>query len=99
MSVRLPSWGPGTSDGDADEDVVIPAGLVTIEGHLTVPTGARESSSSRTAAAAVATARATATSPSLLHEAGLGTLLIDLLTTTEERTARTSSTSSCSPGV
>ena len=75
----------GSSDGDADEDVVIPAGSVSIEGHLTVPAGARGvvvfahgSGSSRHSPRNVYVAR-------VLQAAGLGTLLIDLLTTTEER--------------
>ena len=72
------------SDGDADEDVAIPAGTVTIEGHLTVPAGARGvvvfahgSGSSRHSPRNRYVAE-------VLHRAGLGTLLIDLLTTEEE---------------
>ena len=50
--------------------------------------GARASSCSPTAAAAAGTARATATSPRCCSDAGLGTLLIDLLTAEEERGRR-----------
>ena len=73
-----------SGDGDADEDVVIPAGGVTIDGHLTLPAGARGiivfahgSGSSRLSPRNRFVAE-------VLHEAGLGTLLIDLLTTEEE---------------
>ncbi len=74
----------GSSDGDADEDVVIPAGAVTIAGHLTVPAGARGvvvfahgSGSGRHSPRNRYVAE-------VLQQAGLGTLLIDLLTTEEE---------------
>ena len=53
---------------------------------------------SPTAAAAAGRARATSSSPGCCSAAGLGTLLLDLLTPEEERgPRRTSSTSSCSP--
>jgi putative phosphoribosyl transferase len=73
------------SNGDADEDVVIRTGATTIEGHLTVPAGARGvvvfahgSGSSRHSPRNRYVA-------DVLHEAGLGTLLLDLLTREEER--------------
>ena len=73
-----------SSDGGADEDVVIPAGTVMIEGHLTLPARARGvvvfahgSGSSRHSLRNRYVAE-------VLHGAGLGTLLIDLLTTEEE---------------
>ncbi len=70
---------------DADEEVVIPAGDVTIEGHLHVPARARGvvvfahgSGSSRHSPRNRYVAE-------VLQHAGLGTLLIDLLTVEEER--------------
>lgn len=70
---------------DTDEDVAIPAGEVTIEGHLHVPaqaTGvvvfAHGSGSSRHSPRNRYVAE-------VLQRAGLGTLLIDLLTVEEER--------------
>jgi putative phosphoribosyl transferase len=69
---------------DTDADVVIPAGRVDIEGHLTVPpdaTGvvvfAHGSGSSRHSPRNRYVAQ-------VLQQAGLGTLLIDLLTSEEE---------------
>jgi putative phosphoribosyl transferase len=78
----------GSSDGDTDEDVVIPAGRVAIEGHLRVPQGAsgvvvfaHGSGSSRHSPRNRYVA-------DVLHAAGLGTLLLDLLTPEEEHDRR-----------
>ncbi|WP_374969206.1 phosphoribosyltransferase family protein [Terrabacter sp. BE26] len=69
---------------DVDEDVAIPAGSVTIEGHLRLPEGAT---------AVVVFAHGSGSSrhsprnryvADVLHGAGLGTLLLDLLTPEEE---------------
>ncbi|MDV3222414.1 phosphoribosyltransferase family protein [Intrasporangium sp.] len=75
------SGNPGAA---TDEDVVIPAGAVSIEGHLDVPAGAggvvvfaHGSGSSRHSPRNRYVAR-------VLQQAGLGTLLIDLLTPAEE---------------
>jgi len=76
---------PASHPGSAtDEDVVVPAGRVSIEGHLRLParaTGvvvfAHGSGSSRHS-------RRNRYVADVLHEAGLGTLLLDLLTTEEE---------------
>ncbi|MEW1953461.1 phosphoribosyltransferase family protein [Terrabacter sp. NPDC080008] len=69
---------------DSDEDVVIPSGQVRIEGHLRVPPGAtgvvvfaHGSGSSRHSPRNRYVA-------DVLHQAGLGTLLLDLLTPEEE---------------
>jgi putative phosphoribosyl transferase len=76
---------PARSAGDTDEDVVIPAGGASIEGHLHVPEGAT---------GVVVFAHGSGSSrhsprnryvSEVLQQAGLGTLLIDLLTTGEER--------------
>ncbi len=79
--------GPGVQHGaieGADEEVVIPAGSVSIQGHLTVPAGAK---------AVVVFAHGSGSSrhsprnryvAEFLQRAGLGTLLIDLLTPEEE---------------
>ncbi len=84
---RLPD-AVGSSDGDTDEDVVIPAGRVAIEGHLRVPQGAsgvvvfaHGSGSSRHSPRNRYVA-------DVLHAAGLGTLLLDLLTPEEEHDRR-----------
>src|SRR5579875_1780334 len=68
----------------ADEDVAVDAGTVELAGHLTVPDGAsglvvfaHGSGSSRLSPRNRFVAR-------VLHDAGLGTLLFDLLTPTEE---------------
>jgi putative phosphoribosyl transferase len=70
---------------DTDEQVVIPAGREHIEGHLRVPAGAtgvvvfaHGSGSSRHSPRNRFVA-------DVLHDAGLGTLLLDLLTPEEER--------------
>ncbi|GAA6527486.1 phosphoribosyltransferase family protein [Intrasporangium sp. DVR] len=72
------------STADADEDVVIPVGAASIEGHLDVPAGAtgvvvfaHGSGSSRHSPRNRYVAE-------VLEDAGLGTLLIDLLTPEEE---------------
>ena len=69
---------------DPGEDVVIPAGARSLEGHLTLPTGstavvvfAHGSGSSRHSPRNQDVAR-------VLEDAGLGTLLMDLLTPEEE---------------
>jgi putative phosphoribosyl transferase len=71
-------------DCDVDEDVAIPAGSVTIEGHLRLPEGAT---------AVVVFAHGSGSSrhsprnryvADVLHGARLGTLLLDLLTAEEE---------------
>lgn len=74
----------GASDEDTDEDVVIPAGRVAIQGHLRMPRGAsgvvvfaHGSGSSRHSPRNRYVA-------DVLHAAGLGTLLLDLLTAEEE---------------
>ena len=84
---RLPE-AAGTSGGDTDEDVVIPAGPVAIEGHLRVPQGAsgvvvfaHGSGSSRHSPRNRYVA-------DVLNAAGLGTLLLDLLTSEEEHDRR-----------
>ncbi|GAA2166023.1 putative phosphoribosyl transferase [Humibacillus xanthopallidus] len=70
---------------DIDEQVAVPAGRATIEGHLRVPAGAT---------AVVVFAHGSGSSrhsprnrfvADVLHDAGLGTLLLDLLTPQEER--------------
>jgi putative phosphoribosyl transferase len=70
---------------DTDEQVVIPAGSTSIEGHLRVPAAAmgvvvfaHGSGSSRHSPRNRFVA-------DVLHDAGLGTLLLDLLTPEEER--------------
>jgi putative phosphoribosyl transferase len=84
---RVRASGPVTAGGrrDADEEVEIPVAGATIEGHLHLPgraTGvvvfAHGSGSSRHSPRNRYVAE-------VLQEAGLGTLLIDLLTTEEER--------------
>ncbi|GAA2485106.1 phosphoribosyltransferase family protein [Terrabacter carboxydivorans] len=91
-----PSHGPGRERGLGagmssrvltDEDVSVPAGPVTIMGHLRLPAGtgptpgvvvfAHGSGSSRHSPRNRYVAQ-------VLHEAGLGTLLLDLLTPEEE---------------
>lgn len=76
---------PGRDDLPADDEVAVPAGAVTLAGHLTVPEGAtgvvafaHGSGSSRRSPRNRAVAR-------VLQDAGLGTLLFDLLTPAEER--------------
>ena len=66
------------------EEVVPVAGGCDWPGSSPCPTAPRDSSCSRMAAAARGTARATGTSPASLNDAGLGTLLFDLLTVEEE---------------
>lgn len=73
------------ADRDTDEEVGIPVGSETINGHLRVPDGAtgvvvfaHGSGSSRHSPRNRFVA-------DVLHDAGLGTLLLDLLTTAEER--------------
>lgn len=80
--------GVATSPCDVDEDVLVPAGSVTIEGHLRVPQHAR---------GVVVFAHGSGSSrhgprnryvAGVLQDAGLGTLLLDLLTPEEERDRR-----------
>ncbi|MDC5696282.1 phosphoribosyltransferase family protein [Intrasporangium calvum] len=75
---------PLGSVADTDEDVVIQTGAVSVGGHLTMPAGAAAvvvfahgSGSSRHSPRNRYVAR-------VLQEAGLGTLLMDLLTSEEE---------------
>ena len=76
---------PAAGDGGSDERIVrVPAGTVTLEGNLAVPDAARGlvlfahgSGSSRHSPRNRYVAR-------VLQEAGLATLLVDLLTTEEE---------------
>lgn len=83
---RLRAGAPATAaPRDSDEEVAIPAAGATIEGHLHVPQGAsgvvvfaHGSGSSRHSPRNRYVAE-------VLQEAGLGTLLIDLLTAQEER--------------
>ncbi len=80
--------GRGDLEGGTDEDVSIPAGRATIEGHLRLPAGEPG------AAGVVVFAHGSGSSrhsprnryvAEVLHQAGLGTLLLDLLTPDEER--------------
>lgn len=71
-------------DRDTDEDVVVPVGRAAVEGHLRLPNGAtgvvvfaHGSGSSRHSPRNRYVA-------DVLHDAGLGTLLLDLLTSEEE---------------
>ena len=80
-----------------DEEVTFRVGHAVLAGHLTVPVGAvglvlfaHGSGSSRHSPRNQFVARA-------LNGAQVGTLLFDLLSRDEELTARTCSTSSCSP--
>lgn len=79
-----PDVGSGDDPPGRDEEVSVRAGVATVGGHLTVPEGAT---------AIVVFAHGSGSSrhsprnqfvASLLHEAGLGTLLFDLLTPDEE---------------
>src|SRR5689334_18298779 len=74
-----------TLSGDEDSAVLVPAGSVALEGSLAVPPGATRvvlfahgSGSSRHSPRNQAVA-------SVLQQAGLATLLVDLLTADEER--------------
>lgn len=81
---RAPAGNSAGDGGDSDVDVQIPAGGVVLEGHLHVPDNApgvvlfaHGSGSSRHSPRNRFVA-------SVLYEAGLGTLLLDLLTPREE---------------
>jgi putative phosphoribosyl transferase len=83
---RVAASPTGTSvDRDTDEQVSIPVGRETIEGHLRLPGGATG------AVVFVHGSGSSRHSPrnrfvaDVLHDAGLGTLLLDLLTPAEER--------------
>lgn len=78
----------GEPPGDPDEEVGVPLGQAVVRGHLTVPSGASSlvvfahgSGSSRQSPRNRLVAR-------VLNEAGLGTLLFDLLTAEEQRSRR-----------
>ena len=80
-----PTAAPGDDPPGRDEEVTVPAGTVTLPGRLTVPDPviglvvfAHGSGSSRHSPRN----RYVAT---VLHQAGIGTLLFDLLTSTEEQ--------------
>jgi putative phosphoribosyl transferase len=82
---RLPGSGKARAVGDCDLEVEIPAGTVVLPGHLHLPDDARGvvvfahgSGSSRRSPRNRFVA-------SVLYDAGLGTLLLDLLTPAEER--------------
>ncbi|GCD92646.1 phosphoribosyltransferase [Embleya hyalina] len=84
-AARIPQAGPSGGAGRTDEDVDLPVGAVRLRGRLTVPTGADRivvfahgSGSSRHSPRNRFVA-------DVLDRAGLGTLLFDLLTETEEQ--------------
>ena len=76
--------------GDTDEDVSIPAGRVSIEGHLHLPAGVAAAPDATGVVVFAHGSGSSRHSPrnryvaEVLHEAGLGTLLLDLLTPEEE---------------
>ncbi len=82
---RSPAAGPPSDDRDVDEDVSIATPATSIDGHLHLPVGAT---------AVVVFAHGSGSSrhsprnryvANVLNDAGLGTLLLDLLTPVEER--------------
>lgn len=76
-----------TSSRATDEDVSVPAGPVTIEGHLRLPAGTGPAPGVVVFAHGSGSGRHSPRNryvAQVLHEAGLGTLLLDLLTPEEE---------------